>query len=119
MTRPLAFDRNALRHRLSGDDDLMTDVIGVFLDDLPVRLAAIEDAVTRRDATALRSVAHTLKGAAGNLSAEELCSAAGVLERIGADSQIDVADAAWQQLSVEARHVHDELRRDSASGKEV
>ena len=28
-------------------DELMTDVIQVFLDDLPVRLAAIRDAVTR------------------------------------------------------------------------
>ena len=59
---PVTFDEDALRHRLSGDDELMTDVIRVFLEDLPVRLAAIKDAVTSRNADALRAAAHALKG---------------------------------------------------------
>ena len=73
---PVTFDEDALRHRLSGDDELMTDVIRVFLEDLPVRLAAIKDAVTGRNADALRAAAHALKGAAGNLSAGGLFEAA-------------------------------------------
>ena len=39
------FDSDALLDRLSGDDELMTDVIGVFLEDCPARLAAIKSAV--------------------------------------------------------------------------
>jgi two-component system, sensor histidine kinase len=113
----VTFDEDALRHRLSGDDDLMTDVIRLFLEDLPVRLAAIRDAVNGGNADALRAAAHALKGAAGNLSAGGLSEAARVLERVGADSQMDAAEAAWRQLSVEASSVMDVLRRHSISRK--
>jgi PAS domain S-box-containing protein len=112
------FDEDALRHRLSGDDALMTDVIQMFLEDLPVRLAAINDAVSGRDAEALRTAAHALKGSAGNLSAGELADAAHVLERVGAESRMDAADGAWRRLSIEASNVIDALRRHSASAKE-
>ena len=113
----VTFDEDALRHRVSGDDELMTEVIRLFLEDLPVRLAAIKDAVTRRDAAALRAAAHALKGSAGNLSAGGLFEAARVLERIGADSHMDAAEAAWRQLSVEASHIIDVLRRQPSSEK--
>ena len=96
------FDEEALRHRLSGDDELMTDVIRLFLEDLPVRVAAIQEAVTRRDAEALRAAAHALKGAAGNLSADGAV-------RSGAGARAYRRGVAhgrrrrgWRQLSVEA-----------------
>ena len=114
----VTFDEDALRHRVSGDQELMTEVIRLFLEDLPVRLAAIKEAVTGRNAEALRAAAHALKGAAGNLSAGGLFEAARVLERIGAESRMDAAEAAWRQLSVEASNVIDVLRRHSASAKE-
>ena len=116
--RPMAFDEGALRRRLSGDRELMADVIGVFLEDLPLRLAAIKEAVTARNAEALRVAAHALKGAAGNLSALGLFDAARVLERVGEESRMNAADAAWRQLSVEASNVIDALNRHSPSAKE-
>ena len=115
---PVTFDEDALRYRLSGDDELMTDVIRMFLEDLPVRLAAIKDAVTARNADALRAAAHALKGAAGNLSAGGLFEAACVLERVGAESHMDAAEGAWRQLSVEASNVIDMLRRRVDSARE-
>jgi two-component system sensor histidine kinase/response regulator len=70
------FNEAMLRHRVSGDDRLMTELIQLFLDDLPMRLAAIKEAVTARNAAAIRSAAHALKGSAGNLSADGLFEAA-------------------------------------------
>jgi len=118
IAKPVAFDEDALRERLSGDHELMTDVIRVFLEDLPMRLGAIKSAVTARDAEALRTAAHALKGAAGNLSAGGLFEAARVLERVGAESRMDAAEGAWRQLSVEATNVIDVLRRHAGSDKE-
>jgi two-component system sensor histidine kinase/response regulator len=112
------FDADALRRRVSGDEQLMTDVIRVFLEDLPVRLAAIRDAVTSRNAAELRAAAHALKGAAANLSAGGLFEASSVLERIGAEGRMDAADAAWRTLSVEGSNVIDVLRRHDDSEKE-
>ena len=115
---PATFDEDALRHRLSGDQALMDDVIRVFLEDLPGRLGAIHDAVSARDADALRAAAHALKGAAGNLSAGSLFAAASVLERVAAESRMDAAEGAWRQLSVEASRTIDVLRRYSPKSNE-
>ena len=101
---------DALRDRLSGDDELITDVIRLFLEDCPVRLAAIKDAVTRKHAEDLRTSAHALKGSAANLSATGLFEAARVLERMGAESRMAGAEGAWRQLSMEASHVISVLR---------
>jgi CheY-like chemotaxis protein len=111
ITGPVTFDEEALRQRLSGDDELMADVIRLFLEDLPVRLADIKSAVDGRNAGALRVAAHTLKGSAGNLSAVRLFETARVLELVGAESRMDAAEAAWRQLSVDASRVIDVLSR--------
>jgi signal transduction histidine kinase/CheY-like chemotaxis protein len=110
LEEPVTFDEGALLRRVDGDAGLMSDVIRLFLDDCPVRLAAIKDAVTRRHADDLHAAAHALKGTAGNLSATSLFHAADVLERVAAEGRMDAAEAAWRQLSVEASHVMDVLR---------
>jgi HPt (histidine-containing phosphotransfer) domain-containing protein len=109
------FDRRALRERLSGDEQLMADVIHLFIEDCPGRLSAISAAVDRRDATSLRTAAHALAGSAANLAATGLFEAARVLERIGAESRLDAAEAAWRRLSAEAVNVLDALRRFEAT----
>jgi HPt (histidine-containing phosphotransfer) domain-containing protein len=94
----------------------MSDVITVFLEDCPGRLAAIKDAVTRADSEDLRAGAHGLKGIAANLSATGLFEAAEVLERIAAQSRMAAAEAGWRQVSVEASNVIDVLRGRPAPG---
>jgi signal transduction histidine kinase/CheY-like chemotaxis protein len=118
MAGPVTFDADALRHRLSGDPSLMIDVIRLFLEDLPVRLAAIHEAVAAGNAERLRAAAHVLRGSAANLSALGLFEAASVLERIGAESRMDAAGAAWRQLSVEAANVIHVLRHHNPSAEE-
>ena len=115
---PAAFDEGDLRQRVAGDEALMGEVIRLFLEDLPRRLAAIQDAVSSRNADVLRASAHALRGAAGNLSAGALCEDARVLERVGADSRMDEADAAWRQLSIDAGALCHELRRYDTSATE-
>jgi signal transduction histidine kinase/DNA-binding response OmpR family regulator/HPt (histidine-containing phosphotransfer) domain-containing protein len=100
--------------RLGGDTELLADVIRIFLEDCPHRLSAIKAAVDARDADAIRATAHALKGAASNLSATGLFEAAQVMERIGAESRLDAAQAAWRMLAAEAMSVMDTLRRDES-----
>lgn len=108
------FDPAALLERLDGDEELMSDVIGLFLDDCPARLRTIKGAIEARDSESIRIEAHGLKGAAGNLSAIGLFNAAESLERVGADVRLDAADAACRVLSLEASRVLDALRRRQA-----
>jgi two-component system, sensor histidine kinase and response regulator len=115
---PMTFDEDALRQRLSGDDDLLVEVIRVFLQDLPARLAAIRDALASRNASALCAAAHTLKGSAANLEAGRLVDVARAFERIGAEADMDAANATWGQLVVEAATITDVLRRRVGSDEE-
>jgi two-component system sensor histidine kinase/response regulator len=107
----VTFDEQALLRRVSGDTVLMGEVIRLFLDDCPARLAAIADAVTREHAVDLRAAAHALKGAAANLSALNLVKTLDVLERVAAESHMNAAGGAWRQVAVEAALVVDTLRR--------
>jgi signal transduction histidine kinase/CheY-like chemotaxis protein len=114
--RPATIDQYQFLGRLGGDEKLFLDVIQLFLDDCPLRLAAIKAAVDDLDAERLRTAAHALKGAAANLSATGLFEAAAVLERMGAERRLDAAQAAWRQLSIEAALVLDLLRQCERSG---
>ena len=64
-----------------------------------MELFAIRSAIDRRDADRLKADAHTLKGAAANLSATQVADAARALEQIGAGKNLDTAEAAWHELS--------------------
>jgi len=106
-----AVDRAHLLARLGGDEELMADVIRLFLDDCPNVLASIKRAVDQRDTAAIRSAAHALKGASGNLAAAGLTDAAATLERIGAEGRLEAIDAGWRRVEAEAALLLDALRR--------
>ena len=108
-------DGAELMERL-GDRALFEEIIAIFLDDCPRRLAAIKTAVDQSDASQIEEAAHVLKGAAGNLSATRLYDAARTLERIGATGQLGAAEAAWRQLAIEATQVMSRLRRLAREG---
>jgi len=104
-------DRALLMERLGGDQQLLTDVVRLFLEDCPLRLAAIKSAVDARDAERLRTTAHAFKGAAGNLAATALFEATQTLERMGVEGRLEAVEAAWRRLSMEAANVVDALRQ--------
>jgi PAS domain S-box-containing protein len=110
---PSPVDRAALLARLGGDEDLMRDVARLFLEDCQERLEAIKSAIDQRDADRLRREAHTLKGAAANLSADELTEAARVLESMGAAKVLEGTAVAWRRLSEAADRAIRALREAS------
>ena len=105
-----AIDRSGALAQMGGDEQLFADVIQIFLEDVPGRVASLKLAVEARDAGRIRSEAHALRGAAGNLSARALFDAAATMERIGAESRLDAAEAAWRVLSAAASAALSELR---------
>jgi two-component system sensor histidine kinase/response regulator len=103
-----------LRRRVGGDDELMAEVTKMFLVDCPARLTEIKAAVASRNANAIRTVAHALKGAALNLSATPVAECAGALELMAADAAFDpiAADAAFARLEAEGARLLAALRSD-------
>jgi two-component system sensor histidine kinase/response regulator len=105
------FDEEELRGRLGGDDELMVEVVAAFLEDLPRRLVAIEEAMRMADAKALKAAAHALKGAAGNLALGALFAASRELENLASDSPLQQAGPVTAQVLSEAESVPAILRR--------
>ena len=66
---------------MEGDQELLTEMIHLFQGDAPNLLAGMRDALQRGDMTVLERSAHSLKGAASNLSAKATAAAALQLEK--------------------------------------
>jgi signal transduction histidine kinase/HPt (histidine-containing phosphotransfer) domain-containing protein/BarA-like signal transduction histidine kinase len=82
--KPVVFDRGGLLNRVLDDEALFRELLGVFTDELPRMVAALEDAQQRSDAQAIRVAAHTLKGSASNIGAPVLLSLAREIEDLAA-----------------------------------
>ena len=100
-----SMDMIVLLSRLGGDETLAADVIAVFLEDCPARVAAIGVAVADRDAARLRAAAHALKGSAANIGETALSEIAFRLEQAGVHEDFEGIDNSWLALGIEADRV--------------
>jgi len=82
------FDQDALLRRLLGDQKLAGTILRSFVDGCPARLNELRQRIAEADASGARQLAHTLKGAAATVAAEELCALAGAIEQAGANGQV-------------------------------
>ncbi len=63
------------------DDPEMVEIVEAFVNEMPARLAALEDAWTQQHLDDLRRMAHQLKGSSGGYGFQPVGSAAADLER--------------------------------------
>ncbi|MCD6384669.1 PAS domain S-box protein [Candidatus Sumerlaeota bacterium] len=87
------FDREALLQRVDGDEELLKEILEVFLKDTPARIKSLKDAVSTKDAESIQRDAHSLKGSAGSVGAVALQELAAELERLGKAKELDSARA--------------------------
>lgn len=95
-----------------GEDDLLAELIDLFLEDAPARVAGMRDAIAREDWRALASWAHSLKGSCGSLGALQMAEICGRLEqhgRLGAARP--PAEMMYRELEGHFEVVCDALRR--------
>jgi len=71
MDQPV-FDYDDFLRRIDGDVELLSEVIGIFLEDTPALLAELISGIKSKNAVVVDRAAHTLKGAAANISAKRL-----------------------------------------------
>ncbi|CUQ67220.1 response regulator [Candidatus Nitrospira inopinata] len=95
------FDLAALEANLGGDHHLIRQLVVLFVDQHRARLAEIKTGLETGDATTIERAAHTLKGAAGNLRAGKVASAAGRIEELVRQGRLNDATAAYPRLESE------------------
>jgi CheY-like chemotaxis protein len=101
-SRPPAqgFDEEGALARAGGDPVLLRELIDIFLAEVPAWLIELDRAAAGSDLTALRRVAHTVKGAVDACGIRGGFKAALALERLAAEREVEPrkAAAAIQEL---------------------
>lgn len=100
-----AVDMAAVLDRIGGDEDLLKELVGLYLDDEHQLLAQIAEAIAAGDGEALRRSAHTLKGAVSNFCAARAQAAAQAVEDAGRAHRLDAAPALVAALHAELSQV--------------
>jgi signal transduction histidine kinase/CheY-like chemotaxis protein/HPt (histidine-containing phosphotransfer) domain-containing protein len=77
------FDEESMVARFMGDRALAKEVVPAFLEEIPVLMARMVACAKSGDAEGAGRQAHTIKGAAGNVSAEALRRVAEEIEKAG------------------------------------
>jgi len=91
-------DRKETLARVDGDLDLLRSLVQLYIASTPGQLIELQQAIQRRDATAIRRLAHTLKGAVGNFGQGHAWQAAERLEMMGREGLLDGVDQAGVEL---------------------
>jgi two-component system, sensor histidine kinase and response regulator len=105
------FDRSFLLQNLDGDEDLLGEIIRLYLRDYRDNVTALTDAVARGEPEAISIQAHTFKGMVSNFGALRLTAIAAGLERWSPQSPpAGNTDALLAELAAEADALAAELR---------
>jgi len=96
---PAAFDRDDFLDRLMGNEDLARRIARRFVEETPRQIALLAEAVRHHDAEAVRQVAHSIKGSAGNVGGLEIREIAWRLEQTGTAGDLAAAAVAMPMLS--------------------
>lgn len=104
-----SFDLQPLLEAVSGDAEIMSQVISMFITSTRENLDAIREAIDKNDAKAVKTTAHHLKGSLLELAAAGAVALAFQLETMGAAEQLSGADKVWQDLDLAIRDLVTEL----------
>jgi signal transduction histidine kinase/ligand-binding sensor domain-containing protein/CheY-like chemotaxis protein/HPt (histidine-containing phosphotransfer) domain-containing protein len=105
------FDRQAVL-ALIDDEELLRELVQIFLEDYPQQLKLIRHAVQTGDAAELQRAAHTLKGSAANFAAANVAAQARYLEDMGRDGNMDSTAKVLSRLEKELTHLHAALQQE-------
>ncbi len=116
---PTAIDRAAALRAVGGDEALLTDLMRLFLEDCPARVADLRAAAASGDPTHVQRAAHAVKGSVGTFGAQLARDLAADLERAGREGRIGEVPAMLAALETELERVNRALRADRAGGAEA
>ena len=95
MSSTPAIDPSAIENlrALSPDDhdEFLREIVGIFLDDTPKRIAELDHSLAADDNATFSRAAHSIKGSSSNLGANALRAVAEKLEQQSRSGLTDVA----------------------------
>ncbi len=103
------FDLEEMLSRTGGDEELLRELVDLFLEEYAGLLLEIEEAIAHSNSQGLEFAAHTLRGSVGNLGAKSAYNAAKNLEMIGREGNLSGATEAYAVLRIELERLQPAL----------
>ncbi len=98
---PPAYNRSGFVAQLMGDEELADNILRIFVESMPVQIRSLRQTIESGNATSARRHAHSIKGAASNIGAEQLRQVA--LDVEVAANAGDLTDAARRLKDLESQ----------------
>jgi two-component system, sensor histidine kinase and response regulator len=114
-TGPAPVDLVGALRTAGGDRALLADLMRLFLDDCPVRVAELRAAVASGDPEHVQRAAHAIKGSVATFEAQRARDLAADLERAGRERRLDDATGLLGALEIELARVSEALRQESVA----
>jgi HPt (histidine-containing phosphotransfer) domain-containing protein len=91
-------NRPAILERVEGDEQLLEEIVQLFIEDCPRLLGQIQDSLRQQNAAGLCLAAHTLKGSLGYFGPTQAGVLAQELEVLGRDGKLERAAPVYEAL---------------------
>ncbi|MDZ7261464.1 MAG: response regulator [candidate division KSB1 bacterium] len=102
----IPIDLETALSRFDGDREFLMEMVEEFLHYAPEQLQTVAAALEKGDIKVVEREAHSLKGAAGNLSAQKLASLALQLEKSAHDGNLKETPSLIQKIQTELSHLN-------------
>lgn len=112
MNEKPVFDKADLMERLDGDMSLAVDLAELFVTDVREKITLLQGAIEEKSGADIEKEAHSLKGAASNLSAEKVRYLAADIEAAGGQNDMASVLATYRLLLDAVEELVDVLQRE-------
>src|SRR5215469_1027030 len=108
-------DLGQMLERLGGDENLLQEVLEIFLEQTPKLLKTLRDALARGEAETVERTAHSMKGELGYLGAKEVSQKARQLEELGRGRNLEGAAQVFASFEADIIAIAEAIRRQRGS----
>ena len=102
-------DLESLYSRVGGDNELLIEIVDIFLVEFPKKLAKIERAIKEKDGERLQQSAHSLKANVAIFTNGKIKDMAFQLEKIGRENSLSQANDVYKIVRSEIKQLELEL----------
>jgi signal transduction histidine kinase/DNA-binding response OmpR family regulator len=113
------WDATLTLKRLEGDEDLLAEVLEIFLEETPQQLDSLRKAIEERNANAVAEVAHSLKGELAYLGIAEVSQRACRLEELANSGEFAAMAAEFKGFAAHMEAVMQSMRGAAGTRTEV
>lgn len=94
------FDRAAMLDRLAGDQELLAEIVELYVTEMPKMINALMLYLEDKDLAGAERQAHSIKGASANVSAEVVRGVAFEMEKLAKAGELDGIRGRLEELEL-------------------